>query len=86
MPSSIGQDYPGVWSIIGAILVSVAVFFNGSNKVGTIQDIDPFASQVVDNMPDDHIVKTKYLKMCYGKQTAACEVPTGVESDLEKRL
>jgi len=67
------QDYPGVWSIIGAILVSVAVFFNGSNKV-------------VDNLPDDHIVKTKYLKTCYGKQTAASEVPTVVESDLEKRL
>jgi len=27
------HDYPGVWSIIGAILVSVAVFINGSNKV-----------------------------------------------------
>jgi len=47
------QDYPGVWSIVGAILVSVAVFINGSNKV-------------VDNLPDDHIVKTKYLRPCYG--------------------
>ena len=40
------QDLPGVWSVLGALLVTSAVFINGTTKI-------------VGNLPDDHIVKTK---------------------------
>ena len=87
-----------MWSIIGAILVSVAVFINGSNKVVYPIKQNPtnviflpphidflteyyccVSPQVVDELPEDHVVKTKYLRACYGKPTDDGEEPKNDE-------
>lgn len=54
------QDLPGLLSVVGAILVSIAVFISGGSKL-------------VDNLPADHVVKTKYLSVFYS-QTESEEV------------
>ena len=48
----ISQDIPGMWSIIGAVIVSLTVLLSSAKKV-------------VDNLPEDHAIKTKYLSWFY---------------------
>jgi len=49
---TIFNDIPGMWSIIGAVIVSLTVLLSSAKKV-------------VDNLPEDHAVKTKYLSWFY---------------------
>jgi len=48
------NDIPGIWSIVGASLVSVAVLISSGKKI-------------VDNLPEDHNIKKKYLSCLYKK-------------------
>ena len=41
-----------MWSIIGAVIVSLTVLMSSAKKV-------------VDNLPEDHQIKTKYLSCCF---------------------
>ena len=41
-----------MWSIIGAIIVSLTVLMSSTKKI-------------VDNLPEDHQIKTKYLRWFY---------------------
>jgi len=49
---TIFHDIPGMWSIIGAVIVSLTVLMSSAKKV-------------VDNLPEDHQIKTKYLSCCF---------------------
>ena len=46
------QEIPGVWSVVGALLVSAAVLVSSGKKV-------------VDGLPADHKIKTQYLPCLY---------------------
>lgn len=62
------KDIPGVWSIIGALLVSSAVLISSVRKI-------------VDNLPEDHPVKSKYLGCIYKKNN---QEETNVELEIAR--
>jgi len=59
------NEIPGRWSIIGACIVSSTVLISSAKKI-------------VDNLPEDHPVKLKYLSCCYKKQ-----IPEGNDFQLQ---
>ena len=51
------QNLPGLWSIVGASLVSSAVLISSTKKI-------------VDSLPEDHVMKTRYLQCFYRKDSS----------------
>ena len=51
------QNLPGLWSIVGASLVSSAVLISSAKKI-------------VDSLPEDHVMKTRYLQCFYRKDSS----------------
>ena len=56
-PSYPFQILPGMWSIVGASLVSSAVLISSAKKI-------------VDSLPEDHVMKTNYLRCFYRKDSS----------------
>ena len=54
--ASMFQELPGMWSIIGASLVSLTVLISSTKKI-------------IDNLPEEHTIKHKYLACFYKKKT-----------------
>eukprot|EP00090_Calanus_glacialis_P012853 TRINITY_DN21480_c0_g1_i2.p1 TRINITY_DN21480_c0_g1~~TRINITY_DN21480_c0_g1_i2.p1 ORF type:complete len:347 (-),score=48.63 TRINITY_DN21480_c0_g1_i2:38-1078(-) len=50
------NELPGMWSIIGASLVSLTVLISSTKKI-------------IDNLPEEHTIKHKYLACFYKKKT-----------------
>ena len=48
------HEIPGLYSVIGAVLISFVIVLSGIKKI-------------VDNLPADHWIKKRYLKSCYGE-------------------
>ena len=55
-PIYLFQNLPGMWSIVGASLVAGAVLISSAKKI-------------VDSLPENHVMKTTYLKCFYTKDS-----------------
>ena len=51
------HEIPGLYSVMGAMLISFVVILSGFKKI-------------VDSLPADHWIKKRYLKSCYGDDGA----------------
>ena len=68
------QNLPGMWSIVGASLVAGAVLVSSAKKI-------------VDGLPEDHVMKTTYLRCFYTKDSqvsVGSEIGTGEEICLKR--
>ena len=63
------QNLPGMWSIVGASLVAAAVLVSSAKKI-------------VDGLPQDHVMKTSYLRCFYTKDS---QDSVGSEKGAEER-
>lgn len=68
---TIFNEIPGVWSVAGAVIVTMAVLLSSIKKI-------------VDNLPTDHIIKIKYLSCLY-KQGSNDEEESSQLQTLEKK-
>lgn len=75
---AIFNDIPGIFSILGAILISIVIMGSGIKKI-------------VDSLPEDHWIKVDYLATCYPPQKTQSphtneEVPTPIVNNGQNQV
>ena len=64
------HEIPGLYSVMGAMLISFVVILSGFKKI-------------VDSLPADHWIKKRYLKSCYGDDGATQDKKQKEDGDLD---